>query len=553
MHTSEGTVPWPDDMARLYRERGYWDGVPLDRRLSDSAAARPDGTALVDGELRMTYRELVSRVESASARLVGLGLKPDDRIVVQLPSCWQFVVLTLACFRAGIIPVMALTAHREYELSHLAELSGAVAIAVPDKAKSFDHQRMAEALSQRITPLTMVMVTGETHKGNVSIDDLLTPGELHDVVDGTSEGAGEVALFLLSGGTTGLPKLITRTHDDYSYCVRRMAAVGGFTEGMTYLVSLPPGHNFPLTGILGTLFVGGTVVMLASPEPSKAFAAIEREKVTHTAVVPAVAQRWLEYLETRHTSQLSCLKVLQVGGSRLADEVAKRVRPVTGARLQQVFGMAEGLVCMTRLDDPEDIVCSTQGRPVSEADELAVVDERGAPVPDGTPGALLTRGPYTPRGYYRATEQNARAFDGDGWYRSGDVVARRPDGNVVVMGRDKDMVNRGGEKISAEEVESLVYRLDSVAQVAAVSMPDEELGERLCLYATLKRDRTVTLDEVRQSMQDVGVAAYKLPECLVVVDQLPTTKVGKIDKRALREDIAARLRAGAPHGRGTPR
>ena len=232
-----------------------------------------------------------------------------------------------------------------------------------------------------------------------------------------------------------------------------------------------------------------------------------------------------------------------MGGARLADEVARTVRPVLGCTLQQVFGMAEGLLNYTRLDDPEDVICTTQGRPMSEGDEVRVVDELDQDVPDGTPGALLTRGPYTPRGYYRAAEQNARAFTADGWYRSGDIVRRRPDGNLVVEGRDKDMINRGGEKISAEEVENLAYQLPQVAQVAAVAMPDAALGERVCLYAVLKPGTTLTLEDVRQAMATAGVATFKWPERLEIVDELRTTKVGKIDKKALREDIAQRLAA----------
>jgi salicylate---CoA ligase len=204
---------------------------------------------------------------------------------------------------------------------------------------------------------------------------------------------------------------------------------------------------------------GGRVVMLASPEPQATFAAVEREGVTITAVVPAVAQRWLAHAADHGNRQLRTLDVLQVGGARLADELARQVRPVLGTTLQQVFGMAEGLLNYTRLDDPDEVICGTQGRPLSAGDEVRIVDPDGHDLPAGQPGALLTRGPYTPRGYYRAPEQNARAFTADGWYASGDVVRRRPDGNLVVEGRDKDMINRAGEKISAEEVENLVYRM----------------------------------------------------------------------------------------------
>jgi 2,3-dihydroxybenzoate-AMP ligase len=354
-----------------------------------------------------------------------------------------------------------------------------------------------------------------------------------------------VAVFLLSGGTTGLPKLIARTHDDYAYNASASAELCGFDAGTGYLVSLPAGHNFPLAcpGLLGALLAGGRVVMLGSPEPGRAFTVIAAEGVTHTAVVPAVAGRWLQHAAEHGADQLRTLRVLQVGGARLADELARKVRPVLGAQLQQVFGMAEGLLNYTRLDDPEEVICTTQGRPLSPDDEVRLVDELDRDIRDGEPGSLLTRGPYTPRGYYRAEEQNKRAFTPDGWYRSGDICRRTPEGNLVVEGRDKDMINRGGEKISAEEVENLVYQLPAVSQVAVVAMPHPELGERVCVYVVPRAGATVSLHEIRASMDAAGVARYKLPEYLVVVDELPVTKVGKIDKKALRADVAARLQA----------
>jgi 2,3-dihydroxybenzoate-AMP ligase len=375
---------------------------------------------------------------------------------------------------------------------------------------------------------------------SVDLRALCGPGE---AVELPAPNSRDVAVFLLSGGTTGLPKLIARTHDDYAYNAMASADIAGFDASTVYLVSLPAGHNFPLAcpGILGSLLAGGTVVMLASPEPARAFATIAAEGVTHTAVVPAVAGRWLEHAVEHGAGDLASLRVLQVGGARLADELARRVKPVLGTTLQQVFGMAEGLLNYTRLDDPEEVVCTTQGRPLSPADEIRLVDELDRDVPPGEPGSLLTRGPYTTRGYYWAAEQNARAFTVDGWYRSGDICRLTPDGNLTVEGRDKDMINRGGEKVSAEEVENLVYELPAVSQVAAVAMPDAVLGERVCLYVVPRPGATVTLDEIRAAMAERGVARFKLPEHLVLVDELASTKVGKIDKKALRADIAARL------------
>ena len=225
-------------------------------------------------------------------------------------------------------------------------------------------------------------------------------------------------------------------------------------------------------------------------------------------------------------------------------ELRQRLITELGCTPQEIYGTAEGLINMTRLDDPAEVIHHTQGRPVCAADEVRVVDTAGQDVPDGTPGALLTRGPYTPCGYFDEPEKNRESFT-DGWYGSGDIVIRRPDGNLVVAGRDKDMILRGGENISAEEVESLAYQVKGIEMAAAVAMPDPVLQERICLYATLKSGYTVTLQDVAASMRARGVAAFKIPERLVIVQSLPMTKVGKIDKKQLREDIRQRLQGEA--------
>ena len=540
---ADGTVPWPEDLAREYTKAGWWRGQTLGAEIAAVAAAKKAATALVDGANRISYASLAARADALASRLTDeLGLERGDRIVVQLPNCWQFVVLTLGCLRAGIVPVMALPAHREHELAYLCEHSEARALAVPDVLRDFDHEQMAERLRADSATLRHILVVGQDIRhGHADLTAL--SAEPDDAAaerarwDAGQPEARDVAVFLLSGGTTGLPKLIARTHNDYSYNARASAELCGLGAGTVYLAALPASHNFPLAcpGILGTLLSGGRVVMLASPQPQSVFAAIEQEGVTITAVVPAVAQRWLAHAE-EHGS--TTLRVLQVGGARLADELARRVRPVLGATLQQVFGMAEGLLNYTRLDDPDEVICGTQGGPLSPGDEVRIVDGGGNDLPDGQAGVLLTRGPYTPRGYYRAPEQNARAFTPDGWYASGDVVRRRPDGNLVVEGRDKDMINRGGEKISAEEVENLVYRMPGIAQVAAVAAPDAELGERICVFVVPQPGQDITLSTIRDGMAAAGVARFKWPERLEVIAELPVTKVGKLDKKALRDMLA---------------
>jgi 2,3-dihydroxybenzoate-AMP ligase len=554
LHTTAGVVPWPEEFAREYRERGYWKDRTLGEYILDAADRSPEKVALVCGDVRLTYAELVDRMDAAAVRLLENGFSADDRILVQLPNDWHFVVLTLACFRAGIVPVMALPAHRRHEMVHLAGHSQAVALAVPAEHRGFDHRVLAREVAAENPHVSRLLVVRDDEsdalaEDEIDLDALLAPSDGSDVrarMDAVRPDPDSPACFLISGGTTGLPKLIVRTHNDYAYNVEATSAVSGVTAGTVYLGTLPASHNFPLAcpGVLGALFAGGTAVMLPSPEPSRAFETIRREKVTLAAAVPAVAQRWLEYQRETGGDALTSLEVLQVGGSRMPDELAAQVRPVLGATLQQVFGMAEGLINMTRLDDPDEVIRTTQGRPVSPADEVRVVDAEGNDLPAGARGLILTRGPYTPRGYYDAAEHNERAFL-DGWYGSGDVVEQHPDGNLVVFGRDKDIINRGGEKISAEEIENIVYRLDAVDLVAAIGVPDDVLGERVCLCLSLQDPgRTVTLEEVRDFVAAQGVAAFKLPESIEIMDALPLTKVGKIDKRMLRETLAARGRGG---------
>ncbi|MEU1179578.1 AMP-binding protein [Streptomyces sp. NPDC005820] len=551
--SSDGAVPWPTEYAERYTAKGYWEGIALGDRLHASADATPDAIAVVDGDRRLTYRQLAERADAAALRLAALGLRPDDRIVVQLPNTVEFVILTYACLRLGVIPVMALPGHRRHEIGHLVEHGEAVGIAVPDVLKGHDHQSMAFEIADSSSTLAHVLVLGDK-VGDSAVDlrelcaEPVAPGA-RDAVDAYRPDSRSIAVFLLSGGTTGLPKLIARTHDDYLYNARRSAEVCELGPDTVYFAALPLGHNFPLAcpGLLGTLLHGGRVV-LGSPNPDKAFPIVEREGVTASALVPAIAQRWLDHYREHPSHDLSSLRLLQVGGSRLADHVARRVHPELGCTLQQVFGMAEGLLNYTRFGDSEDVICTTQGRPMCDDDELLVVDELGNPVPEGSPGVLLTRGPYTPRGYYRAEEQNARAFTEDGWYRTGDIVRVRPDGNLVVEGRDKDMIIRGGENISAEEIENFAYQTPGVARAAAVAMPDAQLGERVCLYVVPEPGHTVTLDDVHHVMERAGTARFKFPDRLVTVPELIATKVGKIDKKALRADIARRLDA-----EGTPR
>ncbi|HEX6244159.1 MAG TPA: AMP-binding protein, partial [Polyangiales bacterium] len=430
---AHGVTPWPEETAQRYRALGAWSGHSLFELLRDGRARWPEHTALVDARGRLSYRALHDRALALANGLSQLGIGVGDAVVVQLPNRSELFELCFALFRLGARPVMALPAHRERELGQFIEQTQAVALVVCDKHAGFDHRQMAVGLRERHRTLRHVWVAGDEAAPFAPLAALHVPGAEPRA---PIPGGGALALFQLSGGSTSVPKLIPRTHDDYLYSVRQSALVCRFDRDTVTLAALPAAHNFPLSspGVLGTLLVGGKVVLTESAAPDRAFDWIERERVTVTALVPALLSAWLQHA-ARERAKLSSLRLLQVGGAKLHEALARRVQPELGCQLQQVFGMAEGLVCYTRLDDPLDRVVSCQGRPMSELDELRVVDDEDRDVALGEVGDLLVRGPYTIRGYYAATEHNARAFSADGYYRTGDRVRRLEDGNLVVEGR----------------------------------------------------------------------------------------------------------------------
>ncbi|HKS47647.1 MAG TPA: AMP-binding protein [Amycolatopsis sp.] len=533
---------WPAEFAARYRAVGHWRDQTFGRLTRHWADEYGPREALVDGEHRISYRQLAEHADALAIALREHGLQRGDRLLVQLPNCWELLVLLLACLRAGVAPVLALVAHREHELAYLARHAEVAMIVVPDHWRGHDHRQMAVDLVAGLDRPCLIGVVGSTRPGLLDLRALLagSTGPRH-VLDRDEPHPDDVAFFLLSGGTTGTPKMIGRTHNDYEYHVRRTAEICAVGPETAYLVTLPAAHNFPLCpGILGTLSKGGRVVLARSPEPVAAFDTIARERITMTSLVPAIAQRWVEAADARKPD-LGSLRLIQVGGSVLEPGLARKIPAVLGGQLQQVYGMAEGLINYTRLDDPDHVVFATQGRPISPDDEVLVVDENDTPVPPGEVGELLTRGPYTIRSYFRAPDHNRKAFTPDGWYRTGDLVRWHPSGNLVVAGRRKDLINRGGEKISAEEVEDLVRKLLPVSAMAVVPVPDLTFGERVCLVVVPAAGRpALTLEAVRTALRSYGVAHYKLPEQLEVLDDLPLTPIGKVDKKALRARLSTR-------------
>ena len=283
-------------------------------------------------------------------------------------------------------------------------------------------------------------------------------------------------------------------------------------------------------------------MLAADPSATLCFPLIEQHQVNVTALVPPAVSLWLQAIaEWGSNLQLSTLTLLQVGGARLSASLAARIPQEIGCQLQQVFGMAEGLVNYTALDDTPERINNTQGRPMSPDDEVWVADEQGNPLPAGEVGRLMTRGPYTFRGYFNSPQHNAQAFDANGFYCSGDLIAIDEQGYITVQGREKDQINRGGEKIAAEEIENLLLRHESVIHAALVSMEDSLLGEKSCAFLVVNAPLRAV--DVRRFLRQQGIAEFKLPDRVECVDELPLTPVGKVDKKQLRQRLADRTQA----------
>ena len=524
MEPLDGVVPYPPEFASRYRAAGYWDDRTLDQVFGELFAQHSARVAILHGDEVITYAQLGERRATLAAKLNDLGLRRRDRVIMHLPNAPEFLYLYFALQMIGVIPVLALPAHRRREIDHFAKLTDAVAYFGTDA-------ELGRTIQQANPEIRRVVL----------MDDL-RPGTQPGSPPPVTVDPMDPCCLLLSGGTTGIPKLIPRTHNDFAYNSRAAAAVQYIDPDSCQLSVAPLAHNMPLAcpGVQGFLMHGARVVLSQGTGATEVFPLVSRHRVTHIAGVPALYIRWLGDPDVS-SYDLSSVQLLQSGGQRLQPELRRQMaESFPNAFVQENFGMSEGTLFFVGKDLPEDARMETVGTPVSPDDEVRLTDEGGADVPDGEVGELTVRGPYTLRGYYRAPEYNLRQFTPDGFYRSGDLMRRHPSGAYLVEGRIKDLVNRGGEKISAEEVENLILSHPSVRNVACVPYPDRVLGERMCACVIVRRGTTLTLAALSEFLLDLGIAKYKLPERLEIVEDFPVSPFGKVSKKSLAEGLRAR-------------
>ncbi len=532
-----GVVPFPAELAARYRAKGYWQDKSLAEEFAACFTRFSERVFLVDGDRRYTYAELDRLTDNLALNLLEMGLEPLDRVVPTLPNCAEFVLLYFALQKIGAIPIAALVTHRFAEINQFVQLSAAAMCVYPERQGDFEFEPTIQRVKAANASLKFCLSLSRL-KELINQKAKLERSNLAKIrIDPT-----DPCIFQLSGGTTGIPKLIPRTHNDYAYNSKTAAPVCGVTSDSVLLLAPPIAHNLPLAcpGIQGYLFQGGKVVLSATTKPEQIFSLIEQHRCTHLKVVPALLIRLINDPSIAKFD-LSSLKLIQSGGQRMQPEVRLKTHSlIPSAFVQENFGMSEGMLFFVRLDDPQEVKLETCGRPISPDDEVRLVDDEGREVRHGEVGELTCRGPYTLHGYYGVPDYNAKQFTPDGFYCSGDLMRRHPSGNYVVEGRKKDLINRGGEKISAEEVENLILSHPAVQNVACVPVPDANLGEKMCACVIPRKGRTLSLEELVSFLKEKEIAKFKLPERLLLCDEFPVSTFGKVSKKVLSEMAAKR-------------
>ena len=446
-----GVVPFPPEFAARYRAKGYWRDRPLRDEFAAVWKKFADRVALIDGNRCYSYADIDCITDNLALNLLELGLKPTDRVVPTLPNVAEFVFLYFALQKIGTIPIAALVTHRYSEINQFVDIAQATACIYPERIGDFAFGPVIKRIADENPCLKLRLVLGRPEVGEVSLIDLIEkPAKLpKSRLTGIALNPTDPCIFQLSGGTTGIPKLIPRTHNDYAYNSKAAAVVCEIGPESVLLLALPIAHNLPLAcpGIQGFFFNGGSVVLSPTARPEDIFPLVEKHRITHIKVVPALLIRLINSAEVRQYDTAS-VRYIQSGGQRLQPEVRLKTRElIPTAFVQENFGMSEGMLFFVRRGDPDDVRLETVGRPISPDDEVRLLDDDDNEVAVGEVGELCARGPYTLRGYYGAAEHNKKAFTSDGFYRSGDLMRQHPSGNYMVEGRKKDLINRGGEKI----------------------------------------------------------------------------------------------------------
>ena len=545
----KGFTPYKKEDAERYNKFRWWSGLAFGDILDRAADIHPEKEAFVDRKTRLTYGEAREKTNKLAIGLMDQGIQPLDRVLVQLPNWNEFVFAYFALQKIGAIPVLLIDRHRQFEINQLISLTGAIFWIVASRYRKTDYVPIINDVLEEHPDLKgVITVRGEgDQKPFSSLEKLIEEAELTE--DNLARLASrrpdpmQVAHMGPTGGTTGVPKIVPRTHNSLITGIEYCSKSWEQSNQDINLLAGPIGHDLTFSkGFIGSIITCGKAIFLDSPDDKELCETIERERITSIIWVPTLAQRLLQYGDLdKH--DLSSLKKMHSAGGAAHPDLVKDVTEKLKMKFYNGYGGTEGMTTITRTTDDLGIICTTVGRPTCPYDTYKVVDQDGNELLPNTQGELVLKGPGVFTGYYNNPEENKEAFTEDGFFRTGDVATIDENGYIRLTGRIKEMINRGGESISATQIEGLVSRHPDVAAVAVIAMPDPVMGERVCAYIEPKAGAQLTFDDIISFLKGEKASVLQLPERIEFIDAMPYTGAQKLDKRYLREDIENKLRA----------
>lgn len=545
----EGFTPYNEKDAELYNKNRWWAGLTLGELLDRAADIHPKKEAFVDKKSRITYDEARNKANSLAIGLLEQGVKPLDRVLVQLPNWNEFSVVYFALQKIGAIPVLLIDRHRQFEINRLVKQTGASAWIVPSKYRKTDYFPIIKDVVKESPGLKNIFLVRHNNDESpyTRIETLIEQADLsHNNLARLAQlkpNPMQVAHMGPTGGTTGEPKIVPRTHNSLITCADYASRSWDQNIEDINLIAGPIGHDLSFTkGFLGSVVTQGKIIFLDSSTNEDICSTIESEKITSIIWVPALAQRMLQY-ESLDKFNLSSLKKMHSAGAASHPDLVHNVTSKLNMTFYNGYGATEGMTAITRTIDTIETICSTVGRPTCPYDTYKVISFKEEGLPSGEEGELVLKGPGVFTGYYNNPDENKKAFTHDGFFKTGDVAKIDEQGYVMLTGRIKEMINRGGESISTREIEALIILHPDVTSVAVIPMPDPLLGEKACAYIETTTLAKLSFEDIISFLKSKQASVFQLPERIEFVDIMPHTPAQKIDKTFLRKDIEKKLKA----------
>jgi non-ribosomal peptide synthetase component E (peptide arylation enzyme) len=536
------------ELIAEYTNNGYWTGENLPDVWDQNAREHPDKEAIVDSKTRLTWAQAKQWIDRFTLHLIKLGIKKDEVIAIQLPNVVELFLMMVACEKAGVLQVHLLRTMRHYEMEQILKKVEAVAMIIPWHFRDFDHFKMIQEIRPRLPALRHILICNDrVPEGTTSVKEMfkvpIEDSYSSDFLAARRFEATDVSSIAVTTGTTGLPKLIENPICAYFRKTQSFSRALRLTHEDTVAVMSAGLGSVFLAGFAGAPKVAARIVMQEKFDPEEALGLIEKESISVLSLVPAQA-----IMLARHPNlgnyDLTSLRGILLSGAPLRYTEGLEIEERLGCPVMQAWSSMDSTIgCMTSLDDPREIRLTTVGRPSVDGDEIKLVDDAGKEVVKGEVGEIWSRGPSGVSGYYKDPDATWQVWTRDGWFKSGDLGRITEEGNLTIIGRKTDIIIRGGQNISPVEIEGLLSGHPKVFSVAVIGMPDPILGERACAYVVPEPGQELTFEEMVSFLRQKRIAAYKLPERLEIMEELPLVAEQKVDKSFLRKDIAQKLKA----------